>query len=161
DQRPQDPGPAGSRRAQGRAPRRPVRARRRLGRRPRVDLSLRAPPARLRLRPVRGARRPADVRDDVAGGDQAHRRRARRDLGRTARQPLSLSGAPRVVPLRRLHRRPLMNDDTRKRWVFAGIMLSIFLAAIESTVVATAMPTVVASLGVIRIYSWVFSGFLL
>ena len=54
-----------------------------------------------------------------------------------------------------------MNDETRKRWVFAGIMLSIFLAAIESTVVATAMPTVVASLGGIRIYSWVFSGFLL
>jgi len=65
------------------------------------------------------------------------------------------------VPLRRLHRRPLMNDEARKRWVFAGIMLSIFLAAIESTVVATAMPTVVASLGGIRIYSWVFSGFLL
>jgi EmrB/QacA subfamily drug resistance transporter len=54
-----------------------------------------------------------------------------------------------------------MNDETRKRWVFVGIMLSIFLAAIESTVVATAMPTVVASLGGIKIYSWVFSGFLL
>jgi len=54
-----------------------------------------------------------------------------------------------------------MNDEARKRWVFVGIMLSIFLAAIESTVVATAMPTVVASLGGIRIYSWVFSGFLL
>jgi EmrB/QacA subfamily drug resistance transporter len=54
-----------------------------------------------------------------------------------------------------------MNDEARKRWVFVGIMLSIFLAAIESTVVATAMPTVVASLGGIKIYSWVFSGFLL
>ena len=54
-----------------------------------------------------------------------------------------------------------MNDEARKRWVFVGIMLSIFLAAIESTVVATAMPTVVTSLGGIRIYSWVFSGFLL
>jgi EmrB/QacA subfamily drug resistance transporter len=52
-------------------------------------------------------------------------------------------------------------DETQKRWVFVGIVLSIFLAAIESTVVATAMPTVVASLGGIRIYSWVFSGFLL
>jgi EmrB/QacA subfamily drug resistance transporter len=52
-------------------------------------------------------------------------------------------------------------DEVRRRWVFVGIMLSIFLAAIESTVVATAMPTVVASLGGIRIYSWVFSGFLL
>jgi len=65
------------------------------------------------------------------------------------------------LPLRRLYRRPLMNDEARKRWVFVGIMLSIFLAAIESTVVATAMPTVVTSLGGIRIYSWVFSGFLL
>jgi len=64
------------------------------------------------------------------------------------------------VPLRRLHRRSLM-DETQKRWVFVGIVLSIFLAAIESTVVATAMPTVVARLGGIRIYSWVFSGFLL
>jgi MFS family permease len=54
-----------------------------------------------------------------------------------------------------------MTDEARKRWVFLGIMLSIFLAAIESTVVATAMPTVVARLGGIRIYSWVFSGFLL
>ena len=54
-----------------------------------------------------------------------------------------------------------MNEEARKRWVFAGIMLSIFLAAIESTVVATAMPTVVASLGGIRLYTWVFSGFLL
>ena len=52
-------------------------------------------------------------------------------------------------------------NEARKRWIFVGIMLSIFLAAIESTVVATAMPTVVASLGGIRIYSWVFSGFLL
>jgi EmrB/QacA subfamily drug resistance transporter len=40
-------------------------------------------------------------------------------------------------------------------------MLSVFLAAMESTVVATAMPTVVASLGGLHIYSWVFSGFLL
>src|SRR3989442_6639515 len=54
-----------------------------------------------------------------------------------------------------------MNEEGRKRWVLVGIMLSIFLAAIESTVVATAMPTVVASLGGIRLYTWVFSGFLL
>src|SRR5207244_13004455 len=69
-------------------------------------------------------------------------------------------GAARPVPLRRLHRRPLM-DETRKRWVLFGIMVSIFLAAMESTVVATAMPTVVTSLGGLHVYSWVFSGFLL
>jgi len=52
-------------------------------------------------------------------------------------------------------------DDRLKRRALYGVMLSVFLAALESTVVATAMPTVVASLGGVQIYSWVFSGFLL
>jgi EmrB/QacA subfamily drug resistance transporter len=52
-------------------------------------------------------------------------------------------------------------DDARKRRALAGVMLTIFLGAMESTVVATAMPTVVESLGGLTIYSWVFSGFLL
>jgi EmrB/QacA subfamily drug resistance transporter len=52
-------------------------------------------------------------------------------------------------------------DATRRQQVLVGVMLSIFLAAMESTGVATAMPKVVASLGGIQIYSWVFSGFLL
>ena len=51
--------------------------------------------------------------------------------------------------------------DGHKRRALYGVMLSVFLAAMESTVVATAMPTVVASLGGLQIYSWVFSGFLL
>ena len=42
-----------------------------------------------------------------------------------------------------------------------GVMLAIFLGAMESTVVATAMPKVVGSLGGLHMYSWVFSGFLL
>ena len=45
--------------------------------------------------------------------------------------------------------------------LLAGVMGSVFLAAMESTVVATAMPTVIATLGGIQIYSWAFSGFLL
>jgi EmrB/QacA subfamily drug resistance transporter len=52
-------------------------------------------------------------------------------------------------------------DERRRRLVVLGVMLSIFLAAMESTVVSTAMPRVVASLGGLEIYSWVFSGFLL
>jgi EmrB/QacA subfamily drug resistance transporter len=52
-------------------------------------------------------------------------------------------------------------DDGRKRRALYGVMLSVFLAAMESTVVATAMPKVVESLGGVQIYSWVFSGFLL
>lgn len=52
-------------------------------------------------------------------------------------------------------------DEARKRRALFGVMLAIFLAAMESTVVATAMPKVVASLGGLQIYSWVASGFLL
>jgi EmrB/QacA subfamily drug resistance transporter len=55
----------------------------------------------------------------------------------------------------------LTADDARKRRALYGVMLSVFLAAMESTVVATAMPRVVESLGGVNIYSWVFSGFLL
>jgi len=52
-------------------------------------------------------------------------------------------------------------DEARRRRALWGVMLSIFLAAMESTVVATAMPRVVESLGGIEVYAWVFSGFLL
>jgi EmrB/QacA subfamily drug resistance transporter len=51
--------------------------------------------------------------------------------------------------------------DRGARLVTLGVMLSIVLAAMESTVVATAMPTVVKSLGGLDIYSWVFASFLL
>jgi EmrB/QacA subfamily drug resistance transporter len=45
--------------------------------------------------------------------------------------------------------------------VTAGILLGMLLGALEATVVSTAMPTVVASLGGLEIYSWVFSAYLL
>jgi EmrB/QacA subfamily drug resistance transporter len=51
---------------------------------------------------------------------------------------------------------------TRSQWIVVlGVMLSLFLASMESTVVATAMPTIVGQLGGLSIYSWVFSGYLL
>jgi len=67
------------------------------------------------------------------------------------------------MQVRRLHGRPLMAArlEPHRGLVLAGVMGSMFLAAMESTVVATAMPTVIATLGGIRIYSWVFSGYLL
>ncbi|MBI2217992.1 MAG: MFS transporter [Candidatus Rokubacteria bacterium] len=52
-------------------------------------------------------------------------------------------------------------EGTKKGRALAGVMMTIFLAAMESTVVATAMPNAVGSLGGIEIYSWVGSGFLL
>ena len=52
---------------------------------------------------------------------------------------------------------------TRNRLVVItlGIMLSMFLASMEGTVVATAMPSIVAQLGGLSIYSWVFAIYLL
>lgn len=52
-------------------------------------------------------------------------------------------------------------SDKRVRVVIVGIMLSLFLAAVESTVVATAMPTIVSQLGGLASYSWVFSAYML
>ncbi len=54
-----------------------------------------------------------------------------------------------------------LDPRARRGLVLGGVMAAMFLAAMESTVVATAMPTVIASLGGIRIYSWTFSAFLL
>lgn len=52
---------------------------------------------------------------------------------------------------------------SHRRLVFItiGIMLSLFLASMEGTVVATAMPTIVSQLGGLTIYSWVFSVYML
>jgi EmrB/QacA subfamily drug resistance transporter len=50
----------------------------------------------------------------------------------------------------------------RRRWaVTVGVMTGMFLAALEATVVSTAMPTVIASLGGLSHYSWVFSAYLI
>ena len=50
---------------------------------------------------------------------------------------------------------------THRGLVTATIMASMFMIAIEVTIVSTAMPLIVAQLGGIEIYSWVFAAFLL
>src|ERR1044071_3088564 len=52
-------------------------------------------------------------------------------------------------------------SPARRRAVTAGVMLGMFLAALEATVVGTAMPTIIAKLGGLGHYSWVFSAYLL
>ena len=42
-----------------------------------------------------------------------------------------------------------------------GVMLVVFLFAIDATIVSSAMPTMVSSLGDIELYSWVFSVYML
>ncbi|RKF50236.1 MDR family MFS transporter [Paraburkholderia fungorum] len=45
--------------------------------------------------------------------------------------------------------------------VIAAVMASMAMVAIEATIVSTAMPQIVAQLGDLHLYSWVFSSFLL
>jgi MFS family permease len=51
-------------------------------------------------------------------------------------------------------------SGTRRWLVTAAVMTGMFIAALEATVVGTAMPTVIASLGGLSHYSWVFSAYL-
>ncbi len=50
---------------------------------------------------------------------------------------------------------------TNRKIVFISVMIAMFMAAIEGTIVATAMPSIVADLGGFSLFSWVFSAFLL
>jgi EmrB/QacA subfamily drug resistance transporter len=54
-----------------------------------------------------------------------------------------------------------VQTSKRRRIVTLGLITGTFLGALESTVVGTVMPTVVAQLGGLDLYSWVFSAFLL
>lgn len=49
----------------------------------------------------------------------------------------------------------------RVRLVTVGIALQVLLSALDTTIVSTAMPTVVAALGGLNMYSWVFASYML
>ena len=50
---------------------------------------------------------------------------------------------------------------SKRNLAVAGVMLVIFLFAIDATIVSTSMPTIVARLGGLELYSWVFSIYML
>jgi EmrB/QacA subfamily drug resistance transporter len=52
-------------------------------------------------------------------------------------------------------------DPSKRYLAAAGVMLVIFLFAIDATIVSTSMPTIVAKLGGLELYSWVFSIYML
>ncbi len=54
-----------------------------------------------------------------------------------------------------------MTRTTKTAAVTAAVMLATSLAALDTTVVGTAMPTIIGSLGGLSLYSWVFSAYLL
>src|SRR3984957_8757001 len=56
---------------------------------------------------------------------------------------------------------PLQNPKSARALIIASVMTTMAMIAIEATIVSTAMPQIVADLGGLRLYSWVFSSFLL
>ncbi|HET6608814.1 MAG TPA: MDR family MFS transporter [Rhodopila sp.] len=53
------------------------------------------------------------------------------------------------------------SPNARRTLILAACLMATFMAAVESTIVATAMPTIVASLGGFDLFSWVFAIYLL
>ncbi len=54
-----------------------------------------------------------------------------------------------------------IGPSRRRAIITIGLMLGMLIAAMESTVISTAMPTVIGDLHGIHLYSWVFSAYLL
>lgn len=54
-----------------------------------------------------------------------------------------------------------LQKKTHRPLTLVALILSIFMAAMEMTVISTAMPTVVGDLGGIHLYAWVFTAYLL
>src|SRR5690242_5411610 len=55
----------------------------------------------------------------------------------------------------------VVQTPSKRRLVLASILLASFMAAIEGTIVLTAVPSIVAELGGFKHYTGVFSAFLL
>jgi len=78
--------------------------------------------------------------------------------------PASGGDAPLEAPLQQGRARVSTLDPGQKgRFlrVFPGVMLSMFLAAVDQTILATALPAVAGSLGDLQLLSWVVIAYLL
>lgn len=78
-------------------------------------------------------------------------------VSRSRASALPSSAATQVITASRF----LTGTETKRNIAVSGVMLVIFLFAIDATIVATSMPTVVAQLGGLELYSWVFSIYML
>jgi EmrB/QacA subfamily drug resistance transporter len=52
-------------------------------------------------------------------------------------------------------------DRARRRWILAALMMTMMLAAMDITIVSTAIPQIVGELGGFALFGWVFSIYLL
>jgi EmrB/QacA subfamily drug resistance transporter len=70
----------------------------------------------------------------------------------------SLSGAQPSAPDPHIPQPP---TKARRRLVLAACLIATFMAAVESTIVATIIPTIVSDLGGFTLFTWVFTVYLL
>ncbi|MBO8164114.1 MAG: MFS transporter [Brevibacillus sp.] len=59
------------------------------------------------------------------------------------------------------HALPEGKNQTSQRLVMTALMLGMLLGALDTTIISTAMPRIVAELGGLTYYSWVFSAYML
>ena len=94
----------------------------------------------------RQTRDPADIEtlpDDTAS-----------DLSKLPTEVIELSDAPPIAP-----RAPLTPDEVRT--ILVSLMLTMFLAALDQTIVATALPTIGRQFQDVSSLSWVITAYLL
>lgn len=70
------------------------------------------------------------------------------------------ASTPAVSPNERIDYAAILPHST-KLVILAGVLLSLFLAALDQTIVATALPAIVADFNAIDLVSWVSTGYLL
>jgi EmrB/QacA subfamily drug resistance transporter len=55
----------------------------------------------------------------------------------------------------------VLSLSTNRRFVLVCVIIAMFMSAVEATIVATAMPRIIADVGGFSLYAWVFSVFLM
>src|SRR5205814_9739193 len=93
-------------------------------------------------------------------------RRGRADRRRDPAQPPAPPADPaagRMSLRERLSQKPPGYAFTIRRSlaIYAGLMVTLLLAALDQTIIATALPKVVSDLGGLTQYSWVFTAYML
>src|SRR5215472_18920775 len=59
------------------------------------------------------------------------------------------------------HAKYLLKRVSERRLITLALFVATFLVALDTSVISTAMPTVIGQIGGIQLYAWVFSAYLL
>ena len=69
---------------------------------------------------------------------------------------------PATIPRQlEIEQAPALAGSANRIWILTAAVMCVFMSAIEGTVVATAMPTIVGKLGDFHLFSWVFGTYFL